>query len=63
MKPQSLILQHGNVEQPVCFAVVDEVPSGEFLSESEKEHLKGFRFPAKREGFLLGRLQNAPWVR
>lgn len=56
MKLQSFTLRHGNVEQPVCFAMVDEVPSGDFLGENEKEHLKGFRFPAKREGFLLGRL-------
>lgn len=56
MNLQSLVLQHGNVEQPACLVVVDEVPSGDFLGETEKEHLKGFRFPAKREGFLLGRL-------
>ena len=56
MNPQSLVLQHGNVEQPACFTVVGDVPSEDFLSMNEKEHLKGFRFPAKREGFLLGRL-------
>jgi 4'-phosphopantetheinyl transferase len=56
MNLQSLVLQHGNVERPVCCAVLDEVPSEDFLNENEKEHLKGFRFPAKREGFLLGRL-------
>jgi phosphopantetheinyl transferase len=53
---QSLIVRHGNVEQPACLVAVDEVPSGDFLDEKEKEHLKGFRFPAKRDGFLLGRL-------
>jgi len=53
---QSLVLRHGNVEQPACFAVIDNVPSSDFLSENEKEHLKGFRFPAKRGSFLLGRL-------
>src|SRR6185436_15741104 len=53
---QSLVLRHGNVEHPVCFAVVDAVPSEDFLGENEREHLKGFRFPAKREGFLLGRV-------
>jgi 4'-phosphopantetheinyl transferase len=53
---QTLALRHGNIEQPACFAVVDEVPSGDFLSDNENEHLKGFRFPAKKEGFLLGRL-------
>ena len=56
MNLQSLVLHHGNVELPVCFAVADNVPSEDFLNENEKEHLKGFRFPAKREGFLLGRL-------
>jgi 4'-phosphopantetheinyl transferase len=53
---QSLVLRHGNVEHPVRFAVVDAVPSEDFLGENEQEHLKGFKFPAKREGFLLGRL-------
>jgi len=56
MNPQSLSLLHGNVEKPLCFTTVDKVPSDDFLNENEKEHLKGFRFPVKREGFLLGRL-------
>jgi 4'-phosphopantetheinyl transferase len=54
--PQTLALRHGNVEQSACFAAVDSLPAGDFLDEKEHEHLKGFKFPAKREGFLLGRL-------
>jgi phosphopantetheinyl transferase len=56
MSVQSLVMRHGKIERPVCFAAVDATPSEEFLSESEKEQLGSFKFAAKREGFLLGRL-------
>lgn len=56
MNPQTLALRHGNVEQPACFVAVDSVSAEDFLDEKEREHVKGFKFPAKREGFLLGRL-------
>lgn len=56
MSLQSLVLRHGKFEQRVCFAAVDAAPAENFLSASEKEQLAGYRFAAKREGFLLGRL-------
>jgi len=55
MSVQSLVLRHGKIEQPVCFAAVDAVPPEEFLSESEKERLGSFQFAAKKQEFLLGR--------
>ena len=57
MNAQTLLLRHGDLEQPVCFATADAAASPEeFLGESENDRLKEFRFPAKREAFLLGRL-------
>ena len=56
MTVQTLVLRHGRIEQRVCFAAVDAVPSEEFLSESEKEQLAGYKFAAKKKDFLLGRL-------
>ena len=57
MNAQILLLRHGDIEWPVCFATVDATVSPEeFLSEGENDRLKEYRFPAKREGFLLGRL-------
>ena len=57
MNLQTLIVRHGELERPVCFATADTAaPPEEFLSDSENKRLKEFRFPAKREGFLLGRL-------
>jgi phosphopantetheinyl transferase len=56
MSVQTLVLRHGKNEQRVCFAAVDAVPPEEFLSESEKEQLGGFKFAAKKQDFLLGRL-------
>jgi len=56
MSVQSLVLRHGKIERPVCFAAVGAAPSEEFLSENETEQLGSFQFAAKREGFLLGRL-------
>jgi phosphopantetheinyl transferase len=53
---QTLVLRHGKIEQRVCFAAVDAIPSEEFLSGSEKERLEGFQFAAKKQSFLLGRL-------
>jgi phosphopantetheinyl transferase len=53
---QSLVLRHGGTEQRVCFAAVDAAPREDFLSEREKEQLGGFKFAAKQEAFLLGRL-------
>jgi len=56
MTVQTLVLRHGRIEQRVCFAAVDAVPSEEFLSGSEKEQLAGYKFAAKKKDFLLGRL-------
>lgn len=56
MSTQTLVLRHGKLERPVCFAVADAISPDAFLSDSESELLKGFQFAAKREGFLLGRL-------
>ena len=56
MTVQTLVLRHGKIEQRVCFAAVDVVPSEEFLSGSEKEQLAGYKFAAKKQDFLLGRL-------
>lgn len=56
MSTQTLILRHGRLELPVCFAVADAVSADAFLSDGESELLQGFQFAAKREGFLLGRL-------
>jgi phosphopantetheinyl transferase len=56
MSVQTLVLRHGKIEQRVCFAAVDAVPSEEILSEREKEQLGGYQFAAKQQNFLLGRL-------
>jgi phosphopantetheinyl transferase len=56
MSVQSLVLRHGKIEQRVCFAAGGAVPPEEFLSEGENAMLAGFRFAAKKQGFLLGRL-------
>jgi 4'-phosphopantetheinyl transferase len=56
MSTQTLVLRHGKLELPVCFAVADAMPRDAFLSNGESERLEGFQFAAKREGFLLGRL-------
>lgn len=53
---QPLLLRHAGSEQRVCFAAVDAVAAEEFLSASEKAQLDGFKFTAKQQGFLLGRL-------
>jgi len=50
------MLRHGRTEQRVYFVVVDAVPPEEFLSEREKEQLGGYKFAAKKQDFLLGRL-------
>ncbi len=56
MSVQTLVLRHGKIEQRVCFAAVDAVPPEEFLSEREKEQLGRYKFAAKKQDFLLGRL-------
>jgi len=56
MSTQSLTLRHGTIEHRMAFASADAMPADEFLSEEEREQAAGFRFAAKREGFLLGRL-------
>jgi 4'-phosphopantetheinyl transferase len=56
MSTQSLVLRHGKTEQRIFFAAVDALAPGELLNESEKKQAAGFRFAAKKEGFLLGRL-------
>ena len=56
MSVQTLMLRHGKTEQRVYFVVVDAVPPEEFLSEREKEQLGGYKFAAKKQDFLLGRL-------
>ena len=56
MSVQSLVLRHGEVEQQLCFATAGAMPAEEFLSESVKKQAAAFKFAAKREGFLLGRL-------
>ena len=56
MSVQTLVLRLGKIEQRVCFSAVDVVPSEEFLSGSEQEQLAGFKFAAKKQDFLPGRL-------
>ena len=56
MSVQTLVLRHGEIEQRVCFAAVSAMPAEEFLDEGEEKQLAGFKFAAKREGYLLGRL-------
>lgn len=56
MSVQTLVLRHGGIERRLYFATANEMPAEEFLSESEKKQSAGFKFAAKREGFLLGRL-------
>ncbi|MEO8145305.1 MAG: 4'-phosphopantetheinyl transferase superfamily protein, partial [Betaproteobacteria bacterium] len=56
MSVQTLVLKHGEIEQRVCFAAASTLPAEEFLSEKETKQLAGFKFAAKREGYLLGRL-------
>ncbi len=56
MSVQTLVLRHGKIEQRVCFAAVDAVQPEEFLSEREKEQLREYKFAAKKQDFLLGRL-------
>lgn len=56
MTVQTLVLQHGDIAHRVCFATASAMPAGEFLGESEKKQSADFKFAAKREGFLLGRL-------
>lgn len=55
MSVRPLFLRHGDIEQQIFFASVDAIPPLEFLSGSEQEQAAGFRFDAKRQGFLLGR--------
>jgi len=56
MSVQTLPLRHGAGEHQVCFAAVDKTPSTAFLSEAERAQYSGFRFAAKKDAFLLGRL-------
>jgi 4'-phosphopantetheinyl transferase len=56
MSVQTLVLRHGAIERRVCFATASAMPAEEFLSESEKKQAAEFKFAAKRDGFLLGRL-------
>jgi len=56
MSTQSLVLRHGNSEQPACFATGGALPAEEFLSADEKKLSENFKFKAKQESFLLGRL-------
>lgn len=56
MSVQSLLLRHGKIEQRIFFAAADSMPPQEFLGPSEAEQAAGFRFPAKKQGFVLGRL-------
>lgn len=56
MSTQSLVLRHGTIERRIFFAVVDALPTQEFLSESEKIQAADLQFAAKKQGFLLGRL-------
>lgn len=53
---QSLLLRHAGGEQRVCFAAVDAAAPEEFLSAGEQAQFLGFKFAAKQQGFLLGRL-------
>jgi phosphopantetheinyl transferase len=56
MSVQSLVLRHGGNEQRICFAAANAFPQDEFLSANEAGQGAGFQFPAKKQGFLLGRL-------
>jgi 4'-phosphopantetheinyl transferase len=56
MSVQSLVLRHGTIELPLAFAAAGALPPDEFLSASEKEQAAGFKFAAKKESFLSGRL-------
>ena len=56
MNTQSLVLRHGKLEHRIFFAAVDATTPEEFLSEDEKLQCAGFKFAAKQESFLLGRL-------
>lgn len=56
MSIQTLVLRHGGIERRLRFATASAMPAEEFLSESEKKQSADFKFAAKREGFLLGRL-------
>ena len=56
MNVQSLVLRHGGNEQRICFAAVQGSTTEEFLSANEEEQFAGFKFAAKQESFLLGRL-------
>ena len=56
MNAQPLLLRHGKMEQRIFFAAADAMPPEEFLSPGETEQAAGFQFPAKKQGFVLGRL-------
>lgn len=56
MSTQALALRHGKIEQRIFFAAADALPPEAFLSEGEKSQYAGYRFAAKQESFLLGRL-------
>ena len=56
MSVQTLVVRHGRIEERVCFAAVDAVLPKEFLSEREKEQLATYKFAAKKQDFLFGRL-------
>jgi phosphopantetheinyl transferase len=56
MSVQTLVLRHGEIERQLCFATASTMPAEEFLSESERKQSAEFKFAAKRESFLLGRL-------
>lgn len=56
MNTQTLVLRHGKIERNVFFAALDALPRHEFLSPEEATMSAGFKFAAKKQGFLLGRL-------
>lgn len=56
MSIQTFPLHHGASAHQVCLAVVDKTSSADFLTTAERERYSGFKFAAKKDAFLLGRL-------
>ena len=56
MSVQTLLLSHARLEERACFASADAPPAEEFLGADEHLQYAGFKFAAKQESFLLGRL-------
>lgn len=56
MNTHSLVLRHGKIERDAFFSAIEALPRHEFLSPDEAAMSAGFKFAAKQQAYLLGRL-------